>query len=186
MPDVPLNFFWEVLKTGHRWIQTHAMGQGPDVRWTLPDPSLQPRQRALSWGCATTRSPPTQACSATSPPPIRSLDAIKIFADRFGMLGGNLRKRIVLHDQGRERQAPAWGSASIVGEWVHEILVMRLAIDLWEFARRGERRSPGAHDHLGEPEGTRVSINTHRELERGVSSGGKPTRVHRAVIAAEH
>ena len=58
------------------------------------------------------------------------------------MLGGNLRKRIVLHDQGRDGKHPM-GFGEHVDEWVHEILVMRLAIDLWESARRGDA------DYLG-------------------------------------
>ena len=39
MPDVPLNFFWEIPKAGHRWIQTHAMDQAPDLRWTYLTPA---------------------------------------------------------------------------------------------------------------------------------------------------
>ena len=63
--------------------------------------------------------------AATDP----SLDAIKSFADRFGLLGGSLRKRIVLHDQGRGGSHPM-GFGEHVDDWVHEILVMRLGVDL--------------------------------------------------------
>ena len=75
------------------------------------------------------------------------------------------------------------GFGEHVDDWVHEILVMRLAVDLWESARQGDT------DHLGrmiswDPEGTRVSINTHPELQRG-QLPEKPAYVHRAVIADE-
>ena len=105
MPDVPLNFDWEVAKAGHRWLETHAMGQGPDVRWHF----LTPAYGTGSVRFLARRYHPLSAFSglfrdfaATDPSP----DAIKVFADRFGLLGGNLRKRIVLHDQGRDGKHP--------------------------------------------------------------------------------
>ena len=173
MPEVPLNFAWEVAKAGHRWLQTHAMGQGTDVRWHYLTPAYGTGS-AASWRCATTRSPPSRACSATSPPPIPASMRSKVFADRFGLLGGNLRKRIVLHDQGRGGKHPM-GFGEHVDEWVHEILVMRLAVDLWESARQGDA------DHLGRiiswaPDGTRVSINTHPELQRQSAPHGADPR----------
>ena len=98
------------------------------------------------------------------------------------MLGGSLSKRIVLHDQGRAGRHPM-GFGEHVDAWVHEILVMRLAIDLWESARRGDA------DHLGRmiswaPDDTAVSINTHPELQGG-ELPKEPAYVHRAVIADE-
>ena len=181
MPDVPLDFAWEVAKAGHHWLETHAVDQGADVRWHYLAPAYGTgdRFRAL-------RYHPLAACSglfrnfaATDP----SLDGIKSFADRFGLLGGNLRKRIVLNDQGRGGKHPL-GFGEHVDDWIREILVMQLAVDLWESARQGDT------EHLERmitwaPEGTRVSINTHPELERG-QLPEKPTHVHRAVIAAEH
>jgi hypothetical protein len=181
LPDVPLNFGWEVAKAGHRWLQTHAMDQGTDVRWHY----LTPAHSTGSARFLARRYHPLSAFSglfrdfaATDP----SLDAIKVFADRFGLLGGSLRKRIVLHDEGRGGKRPM-GFGEHVDEWVHEILVMRLAVDLWESARRGDS------DHLDrmiswDPEGTRVMIDTHPELERG-QVPQTPAHVHRAVIADE-
>ena len=98
------------------------------------------------------------------------------------MLGGSLRKRIVLHDQGRAGKHPM-GFGEHVDDWVHEILVMRLAVDLWDSARQGDT------DHLERmiswaPDGTAVSINTHPELQGG-ELPEKPAYVHRAVIADE-
>ena len=182
MPDVPLNFHWEVAKAGHRWIQTHAMGQGTDVRWHYLTPAYSPgseRFLALRYHPLSAYSGLFRNFAATD----RSLDAIKLFADRFGMLGGSLRKRIVLHDQGRGGRHPM-GFGEHVDEWLHEILVMRLAVDLWEFARQGDT------DHLSRmiswaDGGTRVSINTHPELQDS-ELPTEPTHVHRAVIAAEH
>jgi hypothetical protein len=181
LPDVPLNFSWEVAKAGHRWVETHAMGQGPDVRWHY----LTPAYGVGSARFLARRYHPLSAFSglfrnfaATDP----SLDAIKGFADRFGLLGGSLRKRIVLHGQGRGGRHPM-GFGEHVDEWVHEILLMRLAVDLWEAARRGDA------DHLGrmiswEPDGSAVSINTHPDLQLG-QLPQTPTHVHRALIAGE-
>jgi len=181
LPDVPLNFFWEIPKAGHRWIQTHAMGQAPDLSWHY----LTPAHGTGSERVLTLRYHPLSAYSglfrnfaATAP----DRDAIKAFADRFGVLGGNLRKRIVLHDQGRGGKHPM-GFGEHLGDWVHEILVMRLAVDLWESARRGDT------DHLGRmiswaPDGTAVSINTHPELQ-GSELPEAPAHVHRALIADE-
>jgi hypothetical protein len=75
------------------------------------------------------------------------------------------------------------GFGEHVDDWVHEILVMRLAVDLWESARGGDS------DHLDrmiswDPEGTRVMIDTHPELERG-QVPQTSAHVHRAVIADE-
>jgi hypothetical protein len=181
VPDVPLNFFWEVPKAGHRWIQTHAMDQSPDLRWTY----LTPAHSTGSQRVLTLRYHPLAAYSglfrnfaATGP----DADAIKAFADRFGMLGGNRRKRIVLHDQGRDGKHPM-GFGEHVDDWVKEIMVMRLAVDLWESARRADT------DYLRRmiswaPEDARVSINTHPELQQG-QVPRKPAYVHRAVIADE-
>jgi hypothetical protein len=182
VPDVPLNFRWEVVKAGHRWIQTYALGQAPDVRWnylsppysTGSDPYLAMRYHPLSAFSGLFRD-----FAATEP----SLDAIKAFADRFGMLGGNLRKRIVLHDQGRGGKHPM-GLGEHSGDWVHEILVMRLAVDLWESARRGDS------DHLGrmifwEDADTSVRINTHPKLQPD-ELPARRAYVYRALIADQH
>jgi hypothetical protein len=180
LPDVPLNFAWEVDKAGHRWVETHAMGQNPDVRWHFltPDYGTGERFRALRYQPLSAFSGLFRDFAATDP----NLDAIKSFADRFGLLGGNLRRRVVLYDQGRGGKHPM-GFGEHVDDWVKEIMVMRLAIDLWEAARQGDT------DYLGRmiswaPEHARVSIDTHPDLQVG-QLPQKPAHVHRAVIADE-
>ena len=111
MPDVPLNFDWEVAKAGHRWLQTHAMDQGTDVRWHYLTPAHSTgsaRFLGLRYHPLAAYSGLFRNFAATEP----DADAIKAFADRFGMLGGNLRKRIVLHDEAGAASTP-WASASI-------------------------------------------------------------------------
>jgi hypothetical protein len=181
MPDVPLTFTWEVAKAGHHWVETHAMDQGPDMRWHF----LTPTHGAGGGAFRAVRYQPLAACSglfrnfaATDP----DRDAIKSFADRFGLLGGNLRRRVVLYDQGRGGKHPM-GFGEHVDDWVKEIIVMRLAVDLWESARQGDA------DHLGRmiswtPDGTGVSINTHPDLQLR-QAPQRPVYVHRAVIADE-
>jgi hypothetical protein len=135
LPDVPLNFDWEVAEAGHRWLETHAMGQGAEVRWQFLTPAYDPgseRFRATRYHPLSAFSGLFRNFAATDP----DLDAIKGFADRFGLLGGSLRKRIVLYDQGRGGKHPM-GFGEHLGDWVKEIMVMRLAVDLWESARQG-------------------------------------------------
>jgi hypothetical protein len=181
LPDVPLNFAWEVAQAGHHWVETHAMDQSPDVRWHF----LTPTHGTGAGAFRAVRYQPLAAYSglfrnfaATDP----SLDAIKSFAERFGLLGGNLRKRIVLYDQGRGGKHPM-GFGEHVDDWTKEIMVMRLAVDLWESARQGDT------DHLERmiswaPEGSQVRIDTHPELQLG-QLPQEPAYVHRAVIADE-
>jgi hypothetical protein len=181
LPDVPLNFDWEVAKTGHHWVETHAMDQSPDVRWHF----LTPVHGTSGGAFRAVRYQPLAAYSglfrnfaATDP----SLDAIKSFADRYGVLGGNLRRRIVLYGQGRGNQHPM-GFGEHADDWLKEITVMRLAVDLWESARQGNT------DHLGRmiswaPDASQVSINTHPDLQLG-QLPQRPAYVHRAVIADE-
>jgi hypothetical protein len=181
VPDVPLNFDWEVAKAGYRWVETHAMDQSPDVRWHYLTPvhtTGRGRFLARRYHPLAVFSGLFRDFAATDP----SLDAIKVFADRFGMLGGNLRKRIVLYNQGRDGKHPM-GFGEHVDDWIREILVMQLAVDLWESARQGDA------DHLDRmiswaEDGTQVSINTHPELRRG-QLPDEPAYVHRAVIADE-
>jgi hypothetical protein len=182
MPDVPLNFAWEVAQAGHHWVETHAMDQGSDVRWHFLTPAVGTSGgafRAVRYQPLAAYSGLFRNFAATDP----SLNAIKSFADRFGLLGGNLRNRIVLYEQGRGGKLPL-GFGEHVDDWIKEILVMRLAVDLWESARYGNA------DHLGHmiswaPDGSRVSINTHPDLQLDQLSQ-EPAHVHRAVIAAEH
>ena len=178
---MPLNFTWEVAKAGHHWVETHAMDQGTEVRWHYLTPAYGTGGpfRVLRYHPLSAFSGLFRNFAATDP----RLDAIKGFADRYGLLGGNLRRRIVLYGQGRGSKHPM-GFGEHVDGWVNEILIMRLAVDLWESARQGDA------DHLGRmiswaPDGTRVSIDTHPDLQRGQLPQQKPAHVHRAVIADE-
>jgi hypothetical protein len=178
VPDVPLDFAWEVPEAGHRWVETQALGQGTDVRrhYLTPAYGAGDRFRTLRYQPLSAFSGLFRNFAATEP----SLDAIKSFADRFGLLGGNLRKRIVLYDQGRDGKHPM-GFGEHVDEWIQEILVMRLAVDLWESARQ-EDTDQLSHMISWNQEGTRVRIDTHPELGLG-QLPQTPAHVHRAVIA---
>jgi transposase-like protein len=181
LPDVPLNFDWEVAKTGHHWVETHAMDQSSDVRWhflTRVHGTSGGAFRAVRYQPLAAYSGLFRNFAATDP----SLDAIKSFADRYGVLGGNLRKRIVLYGHGRGSHHPM-GFGEHVDDWIKEIMVMRLAVDLWEAARQGDSDYLEAMISWA-PEHARVSIDTHPDLERG-QLPEKPAYVHRAVIADE-
>jgi hypothetical protein len=141
VPDVPLNFNWEVIQAGYRWLETHAMGQSPKVRWHY----LTPVSRRGSAPYMARRYHPLSAYSGlfrTFAATELSLDGVKAFADRFGLLGGDLSRQIVLLDQGREGKRPG-GVGEHVHDWLKEIVAMQRAVDLWEAARQGDA------EHLG-------------------------------------
>jgi hypothetical protein len=180
MPDIPLHFPWHVAEGGYHWF---------DAR-TASDPHA-PRRQFLSHGrpmgaegYSGWRYQPLSAhtglfreFAGTEP----GQAGIKAFADRFGPLGPDIEKPIVLGDQGnRGRASLAMGES--LADWTDEILTMRLAIDLWEAARNGdveqlERWISWTEDGRG------VRMISHPELPEG-QLPDPPDRVELAWIAS--
>jgi hypothetical protein len=119
MPDIPLQFPWQVAEGGYRWLETR--------------PSLQPdtkRQRFLTDGRPTgaagwrlqqylplSEFPGLFRKFADTEP---SYEGVRTFADRFGMLGADISQRIALPDQRREKGTPL-GTGETLGAWIAEI-----------------------------------------------------------------
>lgn len=136
MPDVPLQFPWQVAEEGYRWVESHLSGEsGQERRLFLTDgrPIGAGGFRVLQYQPLGTFSGLFRVFADTEP----SLEGIKAFADRFGSLGGDIAQSIPLYDQPRSK-----GVAVGIGErsdaWTDQILKMRFAIDVWEAARSGD------------------------------------------------
>ena len=182
MPDVPLQFRWHLPDNGHHWVEPRAARE-PDQRG---GPFLTNGRPIGAAGLRARRYQPLSAYSGlfrvfadTEP----TQDAIKVFADRFGALGGDVAEQIPLDDQSSARGA-LFGTGEPLTAWTNEILTMRLAIDLWEAARNGdvgrlERVIFWSEDRTG------VQILSHPELAHDQLPKA-PNRVERAWIAGAH
>jgi hypothetical protein len=179
MPDIPLQFRWRVADGGYHWLETR--------------PSLQPRQERIPF--LTDRRPVGAAGWRVNdylplfefPGLFRqfvdtepSYDGVKGFADRFGTLGPDITEMIVLSDARSARRA-AVGNGERLGAWTKEILMMRLAIDLWEAARKGDVERLEQVIFWTE-DGSAVEIRSHPDLPDGQSTEA-PAHVERAWIA---
>ena len=181
MPDVPLQFTWEVAESGHRWVESHAL-DAPKARTRF----LTTGRPIGSGVVQVRRYQPLSSCSglfrdfaATEPSP----EAIKAFADRYGLLGGSLLKHIPLHEEARGKQARL-GTGEQLGAWVKEILTMGHAVDLWEAARHGDVERLGEQIHW-EPDGSGVRIDTHPGVEL-TDLPRAPLHVDKGWIASRH
>ena len=103
-----------------------------------------------------------------------SRDGIKAFADRFGPLGRRPRQRDPAHDQRNAKGVPL-GTGEPLAAWSDEILMMRLAIDIWEAARNGD---VGRLERVifWTEDGSGVRIHSHPELAEGSCPSRPPGR----------
>jgi len=131
MQDHSADFTWFVCLEGHRWIETTAFELGRRAR--------QPSQPFLSDGL------PARALRdfrsyrplvdhtglfrtfAETPP---TAEGIQSFADRFGLLGGDVTERIRLPRQ-RGQKSTSLGLGERSDLWTNAILEMRRAVELW-------------------------------------------------------
>jgi hypothetical protein len=182
MPDIPLQFPWQVARGGYNWVDSCPIGaSGQDRRFLLTD--------GLPIGAGGLRVMQYQPLAAfpglfrvfADNKPDR--DGIKAFADRFGPLGGDLAQQIPLYDHPNAKGVPL-GTGEPLAAWSTEILMMRFAIDMWEAARGGdvgrlERVISWTEDGSG------VQILSHPELPKAQLPEA-PARVERAWIAGTH
>jgi transposase-like protein len=182
MPDIPLQFPWQVAEGGYRWVDSRPAFE-PQREG---QPFLTDGRPIGTGGLRMMRYLPLAAFPGlfrvfadTEP----SRDDIKAFADRFGPLGRNIAEQIPLDDEPNPKGVPL-GTGEALAAWSDEILTMRFAIDLWEAARNGdvgrlERVISWAEDGSG------VQIVSHSELADG-QLPEPPARVERAWIASTH
>jgi hypothetical protein len=182
MPDIPLQFRWEVAEDGYRWLESHPVDRSEATR----DLFLTHGRPIGAGGFRMMRYDPLAAFSGlfrlfgdTEP----SCDGIKAFADRFGPLGRTIEKQILLYDQSNVTGVPL-GTGEPLRAWSDEILMMRYAIDIWEAARDGDVGRLERVIHWS-PDGSGVEIAGHPDVPRGQLPGA-PARVERAWIASAH
>jgi hypothetical protein len=182
MPEIPLQFRWQVAAGGYHWRETR--------------PSLQPDQQhrpfltdgrpsgAAGWRLREylplSEFPGLFREFADTDP---SQDGIVAFANRFGLLGGGVTQRVPLHNQSASKATPV-GNGEALHAWTDEILTMRLTAELWEAARKGD---VGWLEQVifWEKDGSGVQLLSHPELPAG-ELPEPPTLVERAWIAGTH
>jgi hypothetical protein len=182
MPDIPLQFRWRVAAGGYDWVDAHP-GIEPDQQ---RQPFLTDRRPIGAAGFGIRQYLPLaefpglfRVFAETEP----SREGAKLFADRFGPLGGDVRKQIPLYDQPKAKGVPL-GTGEALAAWNEEILAMRYAIAIWEAARHGDVARLERVIHWS-PDGSGVEIVGHPDVPRGQLPEG-PARVERAWIASAH
>jgi len=182
MPDIPLQFQWHVAEGGHRWLETRPSVEPGQVR----RPFLTDGRPSGAAGWRLRQYPPLsefpglfREFADTEP----SYDGIKAFADRFGLLGGDVAHRIPLDDQPQAKGVPV-GIGEALSDWTEEILMMRLAIDVWDAARSGD---VGRLEQVifWEQDGSGVQMLSHPDLPDG-QLPEVPAYVERTWIAGTH
>jgi hypothetical protein len=182
MADLLLQFPWQVAKAGYTWVESHPV-LGASQR---PASFLTDGRPIGTAGLHVKEYQPLAAFSGlfrVFADTEASRDGIKSFADRFGPLGGNLAKQIPLSDQ-RNAKGVQLGTGESLAAWNEEILMMRLAIDIWEAARNGDA---GRLERviLWKEDGSGVQIKSHPELAKEQLPQA-PAYVERAWIAGTH
>ena len=182
MPDIPLQFRWEVAQDGYRWLESHAVERSDQMR----QPFLTHGRPIGAGGFRLMKYHPLAAFSglfrvfANTEP---SRDGVKAFADRFGPLGRNIEKPIPLYDQPNAKGVPV-GTGEPLGAWSDEILIMRYAVELWEAARNGDIATLERVIRW-KPDGSGVEIAGHPGVARGQLPEA-PVWVERTTIADTH
>ena len=129
-------FVCHVPEVGFRWIETHPIPPTDQSRAWFLTAGREPGLRGVggqSYNPLEERTGLFRSFADTEP----SRDGIKVFAERFGSLGGNTRTWVALNDEPRNGgYAGAWSEPYTA--WRDEIVDMRRSVDLWEAARRGE------------------------------------------------
>jgi hypothetical protein len=182
MPDILLQFPWQVAKGGYTWVDAQPVLGASRQR----APYLTDTRPIGAAGFRVLQYQPLAAFPglfrvfADAEP---SRKGVKAFADRFGLLGGNLAEQIPLNDQRNARGVPL-GTGESLAAWRDEILMMRLAIDVWEAARHGDVERLERVIFWKE-DGSGVEILSHPDLAHG-QVPDPPARVERALIAGTH
>ena len=182
MPDIPLQFRWRVAEGGYAWVDSHPAFEPHQQR----QPFLTDGRPIGAAGFRVRQYLPLaefpglfRVLAETEP----SREGVKLFADRFGPLGGDIRKQITLYDQPSAKGVPV-GTGEPLDAWSDEILTMRYAVDLWEAARTGDVAILERVIHW-KPDGSGVEIAGHPGASRGVLPEA-PAHVEQAWIAGTH
>lgn len=159
----PLYFRWSVADAaGHAWTKGHAEGASPGARRRryLVARGTQRAYRPLEAFPALFR-----AFAGTAPDEV----GVKAFADKFGLLGGDVSEAI---HESRAGQEPL-----LIGEplaaWTAEILAMRAALRLWDMSRAGDVHGLAHHVvwGTGKPPRTKPKLTPAQQVMAYAGSG---------------
>ena len=131
-------FQWDVHKDGYHWIDTFTADPKKEEDTFLTD-----RNPNGASGFTIYRYMPLALYSGlfrvfAEIEPTR--EAIRAFADRFGLLGGSAAKSIALPEP-RPKEGYYIGTGEVWSVWRKEVITMRRAVDLWEKARLADVES---------------------------------------------
>jgi len=181
MKSFPIQAVWHVTLGGHEWVETHIWNESPETRRrfvTNGRPMGAAAIQVRQYQPLVLFSGLFRTFAETEPSP----EGIRSFADKFGLLGGDFERRIVLYGQGSEgRGLVGIGEAS--GDWELEILAMRQTIELWEAARRGDVERLERHITWHE-NGMAVRYDSHPDLKFD-QLPAPPLNADRTTIARE-
>ena len=133
-----VEFRWDVHKDGYRWIDTFTADGKNEKGKFLTD-----GYHVGASGFAIYRYMPLTLYSglfrvfAEIEP---THEGIRVFADKFGLLGGNAG-RIIDMPEPRPKEGHYIGNGEVQDVWRHEIFTMRQAVGLWDKARLGDVES---------------------------------------------
>ena len=182
MANLFLQFPCRLAKSGYAWVKARsALDPSQSPCWFLTDghPIGAVGLHVIEYQPLVAFPGLFRVFADTEP----ARDGIKAFADRFGPLGRTVEKPIPLDDQ-RNAKEVLLGMGESLADWHHEILTMRLAIDIWEAVRRGDVNLLGQLI-LWNDDGSGVRIMSHPELtDRQLPD--RPAYVERAWIANTH
>ncbi len=142
MPDDIVEFQWNVHEGGYQWTDTTSADATPKR-----GPFLTDNRPIGARGFNVKRYKPLSLYSGlfrtfASTEPTNA--SIKSFADRFGLLGGDVATMIVLPDY-KKRRGQLVGVGERSRAWHREILIMRQMVDLWDKARNGDVEGLAPH-----------------------------------------
>ena len=164
MPHQSIQFQWDIHEGGYEWIEARLaeLDGGPSD----PGPFLTDSRPVGAAGFAVTRYNPLAEHSglfrvfADIDP---TEDAIKAFADRYGLLGGEAARIIVLTEDVGDKKGPV-GIGESLSAWHRELLAMSQAVTLWELARHGDVEQLSRFIHWDEKG---VQYRSHPDLASG-------------------
>ena len=180
MREELLEFQWDLHVGGYEWIETTADFGDSESGLFLTD-----GQPFGSSGFDIVRCNPLALYSGLFmefAETKEGLEGIKAFADKYGPLGGDVGRSIVL-PAGSEGSKQVIGTGEHLSKWTKEILTIRPMVALWEKARSGD--AEGLDSYITwDDDSSAVRYDSHPEL--GPKERSDPPFVRlRDVIASD-
>lgn len=145
----PFVFQWVVNQGAYAWVQTHEPNYPDDARAYLTDGHGQGERYPVTAYNPLVHEPGLFLTFADT---ASTRDGIAAFANRYGLLGGDLSKDLMpleSREATAEHSPTVGGSPIIVGErfadWSSEIGAMRECVTLWRMVKAGDTAGLSRH-----------------------------------------